>query len=241
MRSIKHFIFNYSDEHIEDAELKDEVIQSSDLAESYLHLRWGAVVGGGNGENPSFLILTFHFSSNAIFVLIEWATLLLFANEAILLIPTEFLSRREAVCQPSDLTQTHHISTYIFTLKRLLCFLIVLFQAKHTNIPSIMLISRITEFERKTTWFDSIFRLWISKDFDYIFLIFGNEGPIKKIVHNYTNPYFSSINPCGNMTASQETQQHVWTHCNLALNLKPLPGTAPKISQPEVPCDSISY
>lgn len=46
--------------------------------------------------------------------------------------------------------------------------------------------------------------------------------------------------PYGNMTASQETQHHIWTYCNSALNLKPLPGTAPKITQQEVPYDSTS-
>lgn len=71
-------------------------------------------------------------------------------------------------------------------------------------------------------------------------LFFGTGEPITKTVHSYTNPYFISIHPCGTMTASQETQ-HVWTQWKSALVLKPLAGAALKISQPDVPCDSISY
>lgn len=72
-------------------------------------------------------------------------------------------------------------------------------------------------------------------------LLFGTEEQIRKIVQNYNNPYFISIHPCGTMTALQETQQHAWTQWKSALVLKPLAGAALKISQPEVPCDSISY
>lgn len=43
------------------------------------------------------------------------------------------------------------------------------------------------------------------------------------------------------MTTPGETQHHIWTYRNSALNLKPLAGTAPKITQQELPYDSISY